>query len=166
MYELLEIDTPEDMGYFEQLADLLETEGYIDEDLFADALSKVEAETAGDFAENYIKEITDALPESGAEDLTECLESMTQRLQLLAQDIEDKQARADFTVEMYKFRNWLHKESGTKIDGQPATMLQAITELRASKMGLVKHDFSLFLFPELVPEELSYNIGSFDKIDI
>ena len=44
LYDLLEIDTPADLEYFEQMADLLETEEEISRDLFRHALSEIRAE--------------------------------------------------------------------------------------------------------------------------
>ena len=43
LYGLLEIDSPEDVEYFEQLADLLESDEDIPEDLFGLALSAIGA---------------------------------------------------------------------------------------------------------------------------
>ncbi|MCR4724147.1 MAG: hypothetical protein K5772_01795, partial [Clostridia bacterium] len=81
LYDLLEIDSPEDVEYFEQLADLLESDEEISEDLFRHALSAIRAENAGEFTENYLKEMTDAIPEEvPAEALTEALDAMEQRL--------------------------------------------------------------------------------------
>ena len=57
LYDLLEIDTPADLEYFEQMADLLETEEEISRDLFRHALSEIRAENAGEFAENYVGEL-------------------------------------------------------------------------------------------------------------
>lgn len=166
LYEALDMETPADLGYFEQLADLMEMEEFIEENAFADVLSAVEPETAGDFAENFIKELTDSLPESGGEDVAEALSTMQQRLMLLAEDLDKAQARADYTVELYKLRNWLHKSAGTLMDGKPCTMLEAFTELRAGKMGLSNHELSLSIFPELMPEEMAYGLGDFEKIEL
>lgn len=166
LYTILEIDAPEDMAYFEQLAELLEMDEFVDENAFANVLSAVEAETAGDFAENYIKELTDALPETGGEDLAEYLSNMQQRLMLLAEDLDKDQARSDYTVELYKLRNWLHETAGALMDGRPCTLLEAFTELRAGKMGLSDHSFNFDNSPALVPEEMCYGLGSFDKIEL
>ena len=167
LYALLEIDSPEDVEYFEQLADLLETDEDIAENLFRHVLSAIRAENAGEFAENYLKEMTDAIPEgAAAEDLTEAIGAMEQRLLLLAEDIDEEQSREDFATELYKLRNWLHEEGGAAIDGVPCTLLEAFTEMRAEKLGLASHEYGLDRFPDLTPEEISYSLGRFEKIEM
>ena len=167
LYELLEIDTPADLEYFEQLADLLETEEEISESLFRHALSEIRAENAGEFAENYVGELLNALPDGvSAEDLTEALDAMQQRLMLLAEDLEEASAREDFTSELYKLRNWLHAEDGVFVDGERMPMLHAFTEMRAEKLGAASHTYDLDTFPDLTPEEISYNLGRFEKIEM
>jgi hypothetical protein len=167
LYGLLEIDSPEDVEYFEQLADLLETDEEISEDLFRHALSAIRAENAGEFTENYLKEMTDAIPEEvSAEALTEALDAMEQRLLLLAEDLDEEQSRENFITELFKLRNWLHEEAGASIDGAPCTLLEAFTEMRAEKLGVASHAYGLDSFPDLTPEEISYNLGRFEKIDL
>ena len=167
LYDLLEIDTPADMEYFEQMADLLETEEEISPELFRDVLSQIQAENAGEFAENYVGELINALPEGvSAEDLAEALDAMQQRLMLLAEDLDEALAREDFITELYKLRNWLHDEEGVLVDGEALTMLQAFTEMRAEKLGAVSHEYALNSFPGLTPEEMSYNLGRFEKIEM
>ncbi|MBR5640770.1 MAG: hypothetical protein IKW92_01395 [Firmicutes bacterium] len=167
LYELLEIDRPEDVEYFEQLADLMEADEEISEDLFRHALSAIRAENAGEFAENYLAELMNAIPEElSAEDLTEALDAMEQRLLLLAEDLDEAQNREDFIAELYKLRNWLHEEAGASLDGDPCTLLEAFTEMRAEKLGAVSHEYGLDSFPELMPEEISYNLGRFEKIEL
>ncbi len=167
LYDLLEIDSPEDVEYFEQLADLLETDEEISEALFRHALSAIRAENAGEFTENYLKEMTDAIPEgAAAEELTEALDAMEQRLLLLAEDLDEDQNRDDFITELFKLRNWLHEEAGASLDGDPCTLLEAFTEMRAEKLGFASHEYGLDRFPDLTPEEISYNLGKFEKIEM
>ena len=167
LYEFLEIDSPEDVEYFEQLADLLESDEDISEDLFRHALSAIRAENAGEFAENYMAELANAIPEeTSAEDLTEALDAMEQRLLLLAEDLDEEQNRDDFITELFKLRNWLHEEAGASLDGDPCTLLEAFTEMRAEKLGVASHEYGLDTFPDLTPEEISYNLGRFEKIEL
>ena len=101
-----------------------------------------------------------------ADGLTEALDAMQQRLMLLAEDLDDAAVRQDFADELYKLRNWLHDEEGVLVDGEPLTMLQAFTEMRAEKLGAASHTYDLERFPELTPEEISYNLGRFEKIEM
>ena len=167
LYDLLEIEDPEDVEYFEQLAELMENDEEISEDLFRHALSAIRAENAGEFVENYLKEMSDAIPEdAGAEDLTQVLSDIQQRLLLLAEDLDDDQVREAFTTELYKLRLWLHEDAGAAIDGIPCTLLEAFTEMRAEKLGIATHSYELDRFPDLTPEEISYQLGRFERIEL
>ena len=167
LYALLEIDTPADLEYFEQLADLLETEESISRALFEDVLSEISPENAGEFTENYLADLLNAVPEDAdAEELTSALDAMQQRLMLLAQDLDEGENRADFAAELHKFKDWLHTEEGVLVDGEPLSMLEAFTEMRAEKLGAASHTYDLGTFPSLVPEELTFDLGRFEKIDL
>lgn len=167
LYALLEIDSPADLEYFEQMADLLETDREISKELFQHALSEISPENAGEFIENYTNEMLNAIPEGvSAEDLTEALGAMQQRLMLLAEDLDEPQAREELAAELYKLRDWLLQEDGTSVDGQDCSLLEAFTEMRAEKLGLAQHVYGLDRFPELFPEELTYQIGKFEKIEL
>ena len=52
LYKKLDMESPADMEYFEQFADLLELEEELPFDLFYMALSEVTAENAGELVEN------------------------------------------------------------------------------------------------------------------
>ncbi len=166
LYEILDIESPEDLEFFEQLADLMETEGYISADIFAYVLSAISPQTAGEFVETYIEELEQALPEGDGDGIIEALDTMQHRLMLLAEELDDEDSRNDFCNELYKLREWLHEEGGTLMDSKPATMLEAFTEMRAEKLGATAHKYDLDNFPELMPDEISYKLGKFSKIDI
>ena len=90
LYRLLEIDSPADFDYFEQFADLVETEGDIDEELFCEVLSEVSAASLGEIIENYLEEIGRFLPD-GTDDLFTLVDRIEDRLLLLAQGIDHDQ---------------------------------------------------------------------------
>lgn len=164
--EILDIEGPEDLEFFEQLADLMETEGHISAENFAYVLSELSPQTAEEFVETYIEELEQALPEGEGDGIIEALDAMQHRLILLAEELDDEDSRSDFCDELYKLREWLHEEGGTVMDSKPATMLEAFTEMRAEKLGATAHRYDLDIFAELMPEEISYKLGKFSKIDI
>lgn len=167
LYEILEIDGPEDVEYFEQMADLMEMDEELTPGMFASVLSCVSPENAGEFAENYISGLTEAIPDgAGGEDIAEVMEAMAQRLMLLAEDLDDPEARDGFSSELYRLREWLHCESGATVDGRPSTLLDAFTAMRAERLGIERHSYGLDIFPDLMPQEMSYSLGRFEKIDM
>ncbi|NMA93580.1 MAG: hypothetical protein GX975_02850, partial [Clostridiales bacterium] len=110
LYEILDIEGPEDLEFFEQLADLMETEGHISAENFAYVLSELNPQTAEEFVETYIEELEQALPEGEGDGIMETLDTMQHRLILLAEELDDEDSRSDFCDELYKLREWLHEE--------------------------------------------------------
>ena len=67
LYELLDIDTPADFEYFENLAALLECDEYLEyEDIYA-LMEGVDKDTFSGLVDNYFDEITDFIPGDMAE---------------------------------------------------------------------------------------------------
>ena len=55
LYELLDIDTPADFQYFENLAALLECEDEIDDQVLAQLLEGVDKKTLAELLHNYFE---------------------------------------------------------------------------------------------------------------
>lgn len=166
LFELLEIDDPSEVEYFEQLADLIETEDEIDcEDLHT-ALSQVSAMTMGEFAENYFDEILKALPDN-AEDIYSTFSSIQQRLMMLSESLdEDAGARYELSEEIENFRDWYHNPELVEIDGNPASVFEAVFQCRADKLSGEEHEYEFINALDYNMDELVMNIGSFSKIDV
>ena len=64
---MLNIDSPADFQYFEDLAELLECEEEIEEKALAELLEEVDKIVLSDLIYNYFEEITDFLPGDAAE---------------------------------------------------------------------------------------------------
>lgn len=165
LYRLLEIDSPADLDYFEQFADLMETEGEIDEELFREVFSEVSAVSLGEIIENYLEEIGKYLPD-GTDDLFTLVDRIEDRLLLLAQGIDsDRTSRAALTDELYRFREWFLDPEGASVDGESCSLRDAVTSVREEKLGAAprRYDLSASLGYEL--DELSMSLGSFERID-
>lgn len=163
LYELLELDTPADFTYFEQMADLIESEEDIQFDLFVNVLSQLDSDTAEELVENYFEEFNNAIPD--ADDDFVCLvDSVKQSLILLALDIENQ--RREFSEKLYYFRTWLHAKDGATIDGKSVSVLDAVTEHRCEKLGIETHKYSFPSVKDYELENLSMNIGTYSKVDI
>jgi len=165
LYKKLDMEDPSELEYFEQFADLMEMDEDIPFDLFYMALSGAEAETAGDLVENYFEDLTNAAPDEENE-LVSIIDSVEQNLLLLAPDISNDEVRRDFAQQLYKFRCWYKKEGSVSIDGQPASVFEAVLSFREGKIGgqIRSLDFSGSLDYEL--DDVSYGIGGYQKIDV
>ena len=164
LFDLLDIDRPEQLEYFEQFAELLECEDEISFDDIYEVLAGAAAENIGDFSENYFEELMNALPDSEQSAFAK-LDSIQQRLMLLAAD-EDENGRRLFVQEFYKFRDWYHTPGSVIVDGLSMTPMEALFECRADKLTGAEHKYDFSGFDKYELEELSMNVGSFSQIDI
>ncbi|MCQ2553930.1 MAG: hypothetical protein MJ150_06475 [Clostridia bacterium] len=163
LYELIDIDTPEDFAYFEQMAELLESEENIPFDLFASALSALDLDTATTLIENYFEEFNNAIPDTD-DDFVMLIDNVKQALLLAAENIED--SRRVFAEQLFYFREWLHKPDGAVVDKKPMSVLDAVTEHRAEKLGGESHKYIFTSVADYELEELSLSLGGYSKVDI
>jgi hypothetical protein len=165
LYKLLEMDGPEDMEYFEQFADLMDMDEDVPFDLFYMALSGVKPENAGELAENYFEDLSNAAPED-ENDLVLLLDSLEENLMHLAEDIDDADARRSFAEQLYKFREWYKAPGGAEIDGEKASVFEALLQARSDAISGETHELAFLSTDDYKLEDASYGLGKFSKIDI
>lgn len=165
LFEMLDMDTPADFEYFEQFADLMESEEDIPFDLFYSVISEASPETMTELTGNYMEDLSNALPDD-YDDLFTIVDSVQQRLLLLCENLDDSDSRRDYANELYRFRQWFHKEDGAFVDGKPCCVMDAAARARSEKFSGTEHvyDFSPSLGYEL--EGLSVGLGSFREINL
>lgn len=165
LFEMLDMDTPADFEYFEQFADLMESEEDIPFDLFYSVISEASPETMTELTGNYMEDLSNALPDD-YDDLFTIVDSVQQRLLLLCENLDDSDSRRDYANELYRFRQWFHKEDGAFVDGKPCCVMDAAARARSEKFSGTEHvyDFSPSLGYEL--EDLSVGLGSFSEINL
>ena len=165
LYKKLDMESPADMEYFEQFADLLELEEELPFDLFYMALSEVTAENAGELVENYFEDLSNAAPED-ENDLVLLLDSLEENLMHLAEDIDDADARRSFAEQLYKFREWYKKPGTAAVDGDPMSLFEALIEAREDALSGGSHDFDFSGCLDFKLDDASYGLGRFSTIDI
>ena len=165
LYKLLEMDVPEDMEYFEQFADLMEMDEDVPFDLFYMALSGVKPENAGELAENYFEDLSNAAPEE-ENDLVLLIDSLEENLMHLAEDIDDADARRSFAEQLYRFREWYKAPDGAEIDGRPASVFEALLQARTDAISGETHELSFPSTDGFKLDDASYGLGRFSKIDM
>ncbi len=161
----LEMDELEPLEYFEQLATLLEYDEPIPFDIFYSALSRTETGELAEWLVYYFDELSDCVPDS-AQDLFALLDSIRQRLTLLWESPESKEARLRLVEELHRFKLWFTKPGGARTDGTPCTVLEALTLYRSQRLGEPAHDYSFEESLDYPLEELSLHLGSFSRIDL
>ena len=110
LYELLDIDSPADFQYFENLAELLECEAEIEEGVLAQLLEGVDKRTLSELIHNYFEEMTDFLPGDAAEAYG-VLERIKFALMGLARNCDEEDLLPNLVEEMERFRHWYSVES-------------------------------------------------------
>ena len=165
LYKMLELDSPADLGYFEQMADLLECEEEISFDLFYDVLSLVEADTAASIIENYFEEFSNAIPDD-EDDFVVLVDSVKQNLLLGAENLDDGAVRREFAEALFTFREWIQKDGGAMIDELPCSVLAAVTEHRTEKLGGKMHRYSFLSVADYELDNISLSLGAYSKVDI
>lgn len=165
LFELLDIDVPEDFAYFEQFADLVECEEEIPGELVLKAISGMDGETAAELIENYFEDLTNAAPDD-ADDLVSLIDSIKQNMLLCTGNLEDVNVKAELANQISLFREWFHRDGSAKYGELPCSVFYAVTEHRSEKLGNTENtcDFTGALDYEL--DIISLNLGAYSKVDI
>lgn len=105
LLELLEIDSPDELSYFEHFAALIEYDEEIPYDLFYKILADAEADTLAELTENYFEDVLQGMPED-AIDVYTLLSTIRQALVGLAKNSSSCEERIAYVDELFKFRSW------------------------------------------------------------
>jgi len=163
LFEKLELESPIDFNYFEQMAELLECDEEISFDDFFSAISMLDGETAQSLIENYFEDFNGSIPDSDDE-FVMMIESLKQNLILACSDIEN--TRRQFAELLYAFRQWMHEKSGAVVDGMPCTIIDALAEHRVEKLGGSSHKYEFPSVSKFEMEDISLSLGKYSKVDI
>ena len=101
---LLDIDSPESLVYFEQFAELMETQGDIPYETLTALVEGMEPDTLPELVEGYFDDIMQFVPD-GEDDLYTLLQNIGTTLTTLAGNGDEDSTRT-FAEELYKFRSW------------------------------------------------------------
>lgn len=149
LLELLEIDSPDEFGYFEHFATLVECDEEIPYDLFYKLFADVEAETLVDLTDNYFEDVLQGMPEDAIEVYT-LLSTIRQALIGLAKNSSTRDERIAYVDELYKFRNWyifdsiVHLKRLSDNMKKDVTVSEALSLCRLEKLNedQYRYDFS------------------------
>lgn len=146
---MLELDTPDDFEYFENFADVVESEEEIPEETLYELFSQVEPDTTVELVENYFEELLDAMPDDYA-DIFVLLENIKRVLMGLAQS-EEESGKVYFSEELARFIKWYGTESEVSCIGQ---------ESREEKVLPLKEALVISRLEKLDGEEYGYDFSS------
>lgn len=168
LLELLEIDSPDEFGYFEHFAALIECDEEIPYDLFYRILADAEPETLAELTDNYFEDILQGMPED-AIDVYTLLSTIRQALVGLAKSAFSREEHVAFTDELFKFRSWFIFDSVVHLKRisdnvkRNVTVSEALSLYRLEKLNedQYRYDFSDCLDYEI--DEYSISIDA--KLD-
>ena len=110
LYTMLDIETPADFEYFENLAALMECEEEIEEDVLFGLIEQVDKRTLAELIHNYFEEITDFLPDDAVELFT-LLEHVKFSLMGMCGNSGEENVLVNLVDELNRFRKWYSIES-------------------------------------------------------
>jgi hypothetical protein len=153
LLELLEIDSPEEFGYFEHFAALIECDEEIPYELFYKVLRDIDTDTLIDLTDSYFEDILQGMPDDAIE-LYTLMGTIRQALSGLAKSSVTREERVAFVDELFKFRNWYIFDSVTHLRRFSDNMKKDVT---------VSEALSLYRLEKLNEEQYRYDFS--DSLD-
>lgn len=165
LLEYLEIESPEEFEYFENLADLVEADAEMLPETIYQLFEQVDMELLGELMSNYFEEMMKAIPEDAAP-LYTLLDSVKMALVGISRNIEEENDLVLLSDEFSRFRNWYSLdstvwvqeigESSRREKGMP--LRDALTLARIEMLGGEKYEY---IFDEVLGYEIDQYTMSF-----
>ena len=162
LFSLLEMEGPEDFGYFEQFAELMECEEEIDYDDFYEALSAADPQVLAEINENWFAELEKAFP-VGCDDFYGVLQTVKVNLKHLVEEAADEVYRREYVNQLYRFREMFTAAGGASVDGNPVSVMEALAECRAAKLDGAGHEYDFENSLDFTPDYISIRLGGFEE---
>ena len=146
LYELLDIETPDDFQYFENFATLVECNDEIPFELICELVKGVDQDTFAGLIDEYFDEITDHLP-AGETDTYLLLEDFKRNLVDLRDDLDEDSKLVQISDELDRFRKFYAIDSKVYVtdeatgDEQTVTLAEAIVLSRMESLHLSKYRY-------------------------
>lgn len=150
LLEMLDLTEPSEFEYFENFADLVESDEEIPEETLAELFSEVDISSVTEIIDNYFSDLTSLLSD-GYPDIYSLLYTIKNVLIALINDDSDEGSLMRFAEEIGKFKTWYCCDSGVyirdSIEGKESnlTLRDALTQMRLEKIDDVQstYDFSV-----------------------
>lgn len=148
-YELLEyldLEEASQFEYFEAMADLIESEEYIEQEAMYQLFEGADNTMIEELLQDYFEDILDGLPESSGE-IFSLLHQIKLSLIGMISHAEDDSDMRRFTDEFYRFQTWYSHESEVELQpedgGAPiySNVRDAITSARLENLGGDKYRY-------------------------
>jgi hypothetical protein len=163
---LLEIDTPADLMYFEQFAELVESDEDIPPDTLQALFLDVDHEALATICEGYFDELLRSVPENAVE-LYALMQTIRSYMLGIINSEEGESFAELFTDEFLKFKTWYRDDTRVicrnNADGSESeqTLMEALTN--SLLQGMTDDDYS-FDFSEALDYEIDEYIVPVAKL--
>ena len=182
LLEYLELESPEEFEYFENLADLIEADVEIPPEAVYKLFEGIDMEVFAELVNNYFEEMLKSMPEDAVEVYT-LLDSVKMALIGMAKNIGEENDLVLLSDEFCRFRDWYSLDSAvwvqeigeSRMREKSVTLRDALTLSRLEKLGGEKFEYSFeealsfemseytMTFADLAAEEQN---ESFDELDM
>ena len=166
LLEFLEIDEPSEFEYFENFADLIESDETIPEETLFQLFSEADPKIVSELINGYFDDMLEAMPESSAEMYT-LLENIKRSLVGLLRTSEEESLMRHFVEELFRFKAWFCFESevGCKsISDGTEKILPLRDALVLSRLEKMEEDEYQYDFEDCLKYEIDEYIMSFAEI--
>ena len=166
LYQMLDIESPSDFQYFENLSDLLECDEHIEYDDLYFIFKDVNKENLSQLVHDYFEELSDFIPGDAAE-LFVLLEKIKLSLMGMLKSADEENILATFTEEINRFRIWYSTDSSvicTSLDGNGEEDVPLRDALALSRLEGLDGDKYSYDFSKCLDYSLDEYIMSFGDI--
>jgi len=166
LLEFLEIDEPSEFEYFENFADLIESDETISEETLFQLFSEADPKTVSELINGYFDDMLEAMPESSAEMYT-LLENIKRSLVGLLRTSEEESLMRHFVEELFRFKVWFCFESevGCKSMSDGTEKILPLRDaLVLSRLEKMEEDEYQYDFEDCLKYEIDEYIMSFAEI--
>ncbi|GHU66595.1 hypothetical protein AGMMS49983_16550 [Clostridia bacterium] len=147
LLNLLDMEHPADLAYFEQFAELAESDEDITLEAIQELVAGLDEGVLAELTEGYFEDLLRFVPDEEA-DLFTLLQSIGTTLATLAQeDSETEEGGAAYAEELYKFRNWFLFENRViridrdEHDQSEIPLMEALTNYRVRNFVEDDYDY-------------------------
>ena len=163
LLDYLDLEEAAQFEYFEAMADLIESEDYIEQEALYQLFVDADKTMITELLEDYFEDILEGIPDASSE-IYSLLHQIKVMLIGLSSNIEEESDLRLFTDEFHRFRNWYSHESDVELTPEDGgkklyhTVRDAITAARLENLGGEKYryDFENALDYELDSYSMSF----------
>lgn len=146
LLEYLDLEDGSDFEYFEAMADLIESEEYIDQEAVYSLFQQADKTMIEELLNDYFEDVLDGLPDDSGEIFSLLHQIKMSLTGMVAGANDDEDDLRRFVDEFCRFRNWYSHESEARLvpeSGEPLyhTVRDAITASRVEKLGGEKYRY-------------------------